>query len=156
MDDEKFRQVVLQQLQTLTQGQVRLDLRFGEVESRLGNVEKGQGRLEARLDSVEKGQTRLGVRLDGVESCLGVVEKGQSELGLRLDGVDSRLGAIEKGQLRLEARIEGQVMDKISALFDDREVQNDRFERMESKIDAVFADTRYLVTRIARLGEVTR
>lgn len=135
VDDEKFRQVVLQQLQTLTQGQVRLDLRFGEVESRLGNVEKGQGRLEARLDSVEKGQTRLGVRLDGVESCLGVVEKGQ---------------------LRLEARIEGQVMDKISALFDDREVQNDRFERMESKIDAVFADTRYLVTRIARLGEVTR
>ncbi|NPV54900.1 MAG: hypothetical protein HPY71_15530 [Firmicutes bacterium] len=58
---------------------------------------------------------------------------------------------VEKGQLRLEARLETEVIDKVRALFDDREVQNDRLDRIESKLDDISTDTRYLVARVAKL-----
>ncbi|HHW40034.1 MAG TPA: hypothetical protein GXX19_02595, partial [Syntrophomonadaceae bacterium] len=63
------------------------------------------------------GQAELASRLQNVE-------KGQAELA-------SRLQNVEKGQQRIEARLESEVIEKIRALFDARQVQLDYFESLK-------------------------
>lgn len=93
MESEKFQELVLQQLQALTEGQTR---------------------LENRLDS------------------------------------------LEKKQLKIESRLENEAIDKLKALFDTRMVQNDRFDRLEDKLDDISIDTRYLVARIVQLEKLVK
>jgi len=77
--------------------------------------------------------------------------------------LEARLKGVEDGQLKLEARIENEVIEKIQALFDDREVQNDRFENLEKRmehlenqVEGIAIDTRYLVTRLIRLEKAVK
>ena len=44
---------------------------------------------------------------------------------------------IKTSQLKLETCIENEVIDKIRVLFDAREVQNDRFDRIDNKLDDI-------------------
>ncbi|KJR98028.1 MAG: hypothetical protein VR68_12125 [Peptococcaceae bacterium BRH_c4a] len=157
MDTIKFQELVLQQLQSLA---VKID----SVDNRLEFVEKGQAGIETRLESFQK---EVETRFESMDSRLESVEKGQSgietrlesfqkEVETRFESMDSRLASVEKGQLRLESRMESEVIDKIKALFDDREVRNDRLERIESKLDVVASDTGYLMTRVTRLEALAK
>lgn len=84
------------------------------------------------------------------------MEEGQSRLASVVDKLEVRLGTVEKGQLKLETKLENEVADKIRALFDDREVQNDKLARMEDKLERVANDTAYLVSEAARLKRAAK
>ncbi len=114
MENERFQELVLKQLQVLTEGQSRLELRLDSVDSRLGQVES------------------------------------------RLDSVDSRPENVEKGQLKIETRLENEVIEKIRALFDDREVQNAKLEQIIAREDNISADINYLVSRVVRLEKMAK
>ena len=109
MENEKFQELVLQQLYTVTEGQKQL------VE-RIELIEKGQARLENRLDSLEN-------RLDTIENRLDVLENGQTRIELRLeneiipkitalfDGYQLRGDQIENLKLYLDGRLEAIALD---------------------------------------------
>jgi phage gp16-like protein len=118
VDNGKFQELVLKQLELLTEGQQRLD------------------------DKLEQGQQRLDLKVDGLE-------QGQKRLELKMD--------------KLELRVENEVIDKIRALFDDREMQNKRIEfhdrRLDSideKLDRISNDTAYLVSEVISLKRLVK
>ncbi|HAG08960.1 MAG TPA: hypothetical protein DCK87_05285 [Desulfotomaculum sp.] len=102
MENEKFQELVLQQLYTLTEGQKQL-------------VE--------RIELIEKGQARLENRLDSLENRLDVLENGQTRIELRLeneiipkitalfDGYQLRGDQIENLKLYLDGRLEAIALD---------------------------------------------
>jgi len=102
LENEKFQELVLQQLYTLTEGQKQL-------------VE--------RIELIEKGQARLENRLDSLENRLDVLENGQTRIELRLeneiipkitalfDGYQLRGDQIENLKLYLDGRLEAIALD---------------------------------------------
>jgi hypothetical protein len=118
VDNGKFQELVLKQLELLTEGQQRLD----------DKPEQGQQRLDLKVDGLEQGQKRLEFKMD-----------------------------------KLELRVENEVIDKIRALFDDREMQNKRIEfhdrRLDSideKLDRISNDTAYLVSEVISLKRLVK
>ncbi|MDI6710132.1 MAG: hypothetical protein QME76_05510, partial [Bacillota bacterium] len=81
-------------------------------------LQEGQARLE-------KGQDAQGQELKALRADMGVLHQGQDNLGRRLD--------------RLEIHIENKVIDKIKALFDDREVVMEALARIEKKLEVLDA-----------------
>jgi len=81
MENERFQELVLEQLQRLSldlsEFKKDVHLRFDKVEQRLDKVEQRLDKVEQRLDKVEQ-------RLDKVEQRLDKVEQ-------RLDNVENRL-----------------------------------------------------------------
>lgn len=63
---------------------------------------------------------------------------------------------LKKDVIRIETRMENEVIDKIRALFDDRDLQNARLNRIENKVESIGIDTGYLVARVARLEKAAK
>lgn len=137
MENDKFQELVLQQLQTLAEGQNRLEVtqqKQGQTIQFLVDgqkqLEEGQKRLEASVDRLETTQQKQG-------QVIHSLAEGYNRLEAKVD--------------KLELLMENEVLDKIRALFDDREIQNDRFDRIEKKLDSLSTDVSYLVSNIAKL-----
>lgn len=64
MTNERFQELVLQQLKGLADRMESIDEGQARLDSRMETVEKGQARLEKRLEGVEKGQLRLETRVE--------------------------------------------------------------------------------------------
>lgn len=69
------------------------------------------------------------------------IKQGQRELTIKVDGLDAQIS-------KLETKIENEVIDKIKALYDAREVQSDVNERIistlgriETKMDVLQMET---------------
>ncbi len=75
---------------------------------------------------------------------------------LELVSLNQRVGNLEANQQKLEMKIENEVIDKIRALFDDREMQNHRFDRIEVKLENIIVDVSYLVTKVSRLEKAAK
>lgn len=73
-----------------------------------------------------------------------------------LGSLNQRVGSLEAGQQKLAMKIENEVIDKIRALFDDREMQNHRLDRIDVKLENIIVDLSYLVTKVSRLEKVAK
>ncbi|HBV97733.1 MAG: hypothetical protein JL50_03175 [Peptococcaceae bacterium BICA1-7] len=105
-----------------------------------------------------------------MEKVLNQILETQSQIlktlqqqGEQLQTLNNRVGGLEKGQTRLgskvdkiEIRMENEVIDRIRALFDNREVQNDRLERIENKLDDMATDVSYVAAKIAVSGKLAK
>ena len=61
-----------------------------------------------------------------------------------------QLETLQRGQIKLETRMENEVIDKIRVLFDVREVQNDRFDRIDNKLDDLDDKIEYALLKLMR------
>ena len=68
----------------------------------------------------------------------------------RLEQHSKQLETLQKGQLKLETRMENEVIDKIRVLFDVREFQNDRFDRIDNKLDDLDDKIEYALLKLMR------
>ncbi|MBS3976473.1 MAG: hypothetical protein KGZ75_07070 [Syntrophomonadaceae bacterium] len=91
MDNEKFQELVLQQLTSLTEGQARLL-------ERQSTLEEGQARLLERQSSLEEGQARL---LEKQSS----LEEGQARLFEKQSSLEEGQARLSEGQVRIEKRL---------------------------------------------------
>ncbi|MBM7855054.1 chromosome segregation ATPase [Desulfohalotomaculum tongense] len=163
MDNNKFQELVLQQLQALIEGQketrndlTKLETRIEAVETSIKSVETRIEAVETRIEAVETGMRSMETRIEAVEAGMKSVETRIEAVETGMKSMETRIEAVEKNQLRLESRIENQVIEKIRGLYDDREIQNVRFERIESKLDNVEINTGYLVAKVARLETLAK
>ncbi|GAB6275251.1 MAG: hypothetical protein STSR0004_21160 [Peptococcaceae bacterium] len=126
MEKDKFQELVLQQLSTVTEGQKQL-------------VEH-QKQLTENIELIEKGQARLEYRLDSLES--------------RFDSLENRFNVLENGQTRIELRLENEIIPKITALFDGYQLRGDQIENLklylDGRLEAIALDINYLISRVVR------
>ena len=127
MDNEKFQELVLEQLKSLT-------TQVTSIDNRLGNVEQGQKSLEQGQKSLEQSQKSLATRIDNLEQDQQLIIKTLQKHSVQLED-------LQKAQTRLETRMENEVIEKIHGLYEDRKVQHEvnsrvlaALERIESKI----------------------
>lgn len=135
MDSEKFQELMLEQFNKIFERLDILENGLSRTESKVDMLDKGLSRTESKVDVLDKGLSRT-------ESKVDVLEKGLSRTELKID--------------KLEIRVENEVIDKIRALFDDREIQNARLDSIEAKQDSVSADINYLVSRVVRLEKIAK
>ncbi|TDA70527.1 MAG: hypothetical protein D9V47_00830 [Clostridia bacterium] len=135
MEGEKFQELVLEQLKVLAEGQEELASKVASMDGRLGNVERGTIELQHGQQAMRQDITEL--------------QRGQQ--AMQQDIIE-----LQRGQRRIETRMENEIIEKIGALFDDREVQNDRLDRIESKLEDISADVRYLVTKVALVEKMVK
>lgn len=76
------------------------------------------------------------------DKVLNLIEKMYIEFSGRFDNVDNRFDKLEKGQeylenrmTKLEINIENNISKKIDALFEFREITNEKLTRNEERID---------------------
>jgi predicted nuclease with TOPRIM domain len=63
MENEKFQELVLQQLKILTDGQHRLESRLTSVEDRIISLEKGQQEIKSELKYIWEDIKKIDARL---------------------------------------------------------------------------------------------
>jgi len=174
---EDVFKLILSRLESLDNGQRVLQdgmkaLQDGQKELFGGQKELfgGQKALSERQTSLEEGQQALVVgqkaiweKLTEHDGVLGTLleraSNAETHLGnieVHLGNVENRLETVENNQARLEMRMENEVIDKVRALFDDREVQNIRFDKLENQLEALSIDLSFLVTRVIRLEQVAK
>ncbi len=109
MDNEKFQELVLKQLQILTEGQKSF-------ENRQESFEKRQESFENRQESFEK-------RQESFEKTLESLEDGQKNIAEDLNILKNRF-----------TMFENDIMPKINALFDGWKQHNDQLNRIEEQV----------------------
>lgn len=91
-----------------------------------------------------------------VKQRVGNFEHGQQELKKEMGSLSNRVGNLEAGQQRIESRLENEVIDKIRALFDAREVQNDVNAKILDKLEDIEINTNYLVAKVSQLKKIAK
>lgn len=126
MENDKFQELVLQQLSIVTEGQKQLVEHQKQITENIELIEKGQARLENRLDSLEN----------------------------RLDSLENRFNVLENVQTRIELRLENEIIPKITALFDGYQLRGNQIENLklylDSRLEAIALDINYLIGRVVR------
>ncbi|NLT94074.1 MAG: hypothetical protein GXW85_00800 [Clostridia bacterium] len=79
------------------------------------------------------------------------IEQKVANIETEQQAMKADISELKDGQLRLESRMETEVIDKVRALFDAREVQHDinqriisTLERIEAKIDVLQMETAHI------------
>jgi chromosome segregation ATPase len=89
--------------------------------------------------------------LSRTESKVNALENGLARTESKVDALENGLARTESKIDKLEIRMENEVIEKIRALFDDRDVQNAMLNSLKEKQDSILADINYLVNRVVRL-----
>lgn len=100
MTNEEFQSLVLQQLQSLTEGQKDIQNNLAEMESRMGSLEKGQLRLETRMENEVIDKIR-GLS-DGFELRGDQIENLKKHINERFDSIEVDTGYLVSRVARLE------------------------------------------------------
>ncbi|MDZ4041995.1 MAG: hypothetical protein U1D96_00650 [Eubacteriales bacterium] len=167
---EDVFKLILSRLESLDNGQRVLQDGMKALQDGQKELFGGQKALSERQTSLEEGQQALVVgqkaiweKLTEHDGVLGTLleraSNAETHLGnieVHLGNVENRLETVENNQARLEMRMENEVIDKVRALFDDREVQNIRFDKLENQLEALSIDLSFLVTRVIRLEQVAK
>ncbi|MBO8136765.1 MAG: hypothetical protein H0Z40_01300 [Desulfotomaculum sp.] len=75
---------------------------------------------------------------------------GQQEISSEVNNLKSDVDELKRGQQRIETRIENELVDKVRALFDDREVQNDKLDQISDKLTDIDDSITYVLAKVAR------
>jgi len=84
------------------------------------------------------------------------LKQGQAKLEANQQKLEANQQKFEANLLKIETKIENQVIEKLRGLYDDRDMQNDRLDRIERRLDKIEADTSYLVVRVAKLESIAK
>ncbi|AEG59571.1 hypothetical protein [Desulforamulus ruminis] len=113
-----------------------------DVKSEMVNVKNEMTVVKSEMADMRSEMTGMKTEMTNVKSELG--------------SLNQRVGSLEAGQQKLAMKIENEVIDKIRALFDDREMQNHRLDRIDVKLENIIVDLSYLVTKVSRLEKVAK
>ena len=143
------------------------------LEQHSGILEKHSVMLEQHSGILEKHTEILEQHSGILEKHTGILQQHSEILAKHTDQLDW----LGKGQQRLETKVENEVADKIRALFDDREIKNERFDHLEkrfdflehrfdrlegrfdlviNKLEDITTDVRYLVNRVDKLEKLAK
>lgn len=130
MDNEKFQDLVLEQLQIIN-GELKT------LNNRVGNLEEGQTRLEDRTNRLESNVTKLNNRFDNLQQSQQLLQHDIKKLQQGQQLLQQDVEKIRLSQVRMEF----EHGEKLSALFDSYNLLSEtlddhtiRLQRIEDKI----------------------
>ena len=133
-----------ERLAAVEAGQTELKQGQANLEAVQQELRQGQANLEAVQQELRQGQANLEAGQQGLRQGQANLEAGQQELR-------QGQGRLENKINKLEIRVENEVIVKVNALFDAREVQNDinqqilnTLQRVETKIDVLQMETAHI------------
>ncbi|MDO7787635.1 hypothetical protein [Desulforamulus aquiferis] len=91
-----------------------------------------------------------------MEQILKQILENQNQILKTLQHQGKKLDSLEKSQLRFETSIENEIIDKIRALFDAREITNEQLTKVIEKLDRIEVDTSYLANRVSTLEKLAK
>ncbi|MEW6173066.1 MAG: hypothetical protein AB1510_08385 [Bacillota bacterium] len=103
-------------------------------------MEKVLEQILEELKSLREGQEAQGQRLERLEKGQEALQKGQDELRQGQQDLQNQV-------TKMEVRIENEVIDKIRALFDARQVHLDYFESLRDAMTRVEDNIGFLMRR---------
>lgn len=133
------------------------------MKTELGSLNQRVEKIDQSVEKLDHKVENLDQRVEGLDHKVENLDQRVEKLDQHVGNLDQRVGNLEEGQAvfvanvhKLELKIENEVIEKIRALFDDREVQNHRLECIEVKLDGIIVDLSYLVTNVARLERIAK
>jgi len=135
MTNEEFQAAVLQQLKALASEQKSMA-------SDITNLASEQKSMGSHINNLASEQKSMASDITNLAS-------EQKSMG-------SEVKEIRKGLVRLENRVENEVIEKIRALFDARADHEDKFKRIDKRLDSIENDTAYLVARVASIERLAK
>ena len=112
---------------------------FGEVNSRLSNLEKGQEELRASVSNLEAGQEKLEISVSNLEA-------GQEKLEISVSN-------LEKGQEELEKKIEDEIESLALMTKHGFDEMSGNFREVNEEIDQVKNHVIGIERRVTKLEE---
>lgn len=95
-----------------------------------------------------------------MEKVLSQILEELKNLNNRMDSLDNRMDNFEIRLDKMELRIETEIIEKINVLSDGFELRGDQIEALkkhfDQRIDGIEIDTRYLVSKVARLEKMAK
>ena len=113
----------------------------------LKSLREGQEAQGQRLERVEKNQEAQGRRLERLEKGQEALQKGQEALQKGQDELRQGQQDLQNQVTKLEVRMENEVIEKIRALFDARQVHLDYFESLRDALTRVEENIDHLIRR---------
>ncbi len=144
MTDKEFQELVVNQLQILTEGQQALN-------DKVNNLDANQVRMENELtdkvDKLDNKVDKLDDKVNELDDKVNKLDDKVNKLDNKVDKLDAKVDKLDANQIRME----NELTEKIRGLYDFREVQNDvneriisTLERLEAKIDVLQLETAHL------------
>ncbi len=146
---EKALNQILDKLKTINQ-------HVGNIENDVSGLKSDFSDLSSDVSDLKSDVSDLKSDVSGLKSDVSHLKSDVSDLKSDVSHLKSDVSDLKKDHLRLETRMENEVIDKLRALFDNREVQNDRFDRIECKLDDIATDTGYLATKVLQLRQLVK
>ncbi|NLN88002.1 MAG: hypothetical protein GX133_10475 [Syntrophomonadaceae bacterium] len=118
--------------------------------NRIGSIEDNVETMNSRMGNMEDNMGTMNNRMGNIEDTVVVLEKGQDILARQVSKLTEDVQEIRQSQVRME----NELTEKVSALFDAREVQNDVNERIVTALDRIEAKVDVLQLETAHLRRV--
>ncbi|MCL6478653.1 MAG: hypothetical protein K6T65_09575 [Peptococcaceae bacterium] len=123
---------------------------------RVGHIESDVSGLKTDVSGLKTDVSGLKTDVSGLKTDVNDLKSGQARLEANQAKLEDGLSRLEANQDRLELRIENEVIDKIRALFDTRQVHEDKINLLIEGQEDMKTDLRYLVYRVVNLEKVAR
>ncbi|MHB1417980.1 MAG: hypothetical protein ACYCX4_00090 [Bacillota bacterium] len=105
MENEKFQELVIKQLQSLVEGQQTLEAGQKTLVGRMDTLEAGQKPLVGRMDTLEAGQKLLAGRMDTLVAGQKDIQKAQTRMQRDITVIKNEVGEIWKDIKNLDERL---------------------------------------------------
>ena len=130
---------------------INLSKDMSSMKTKISSMEERISSMEERISSMEERISGMEERISGMEERISGMEENISSLNSRFDVLNQKVDALDKKFTIITDNLQKQIIElrqhmvvlennlyeKISALFDAREVSLDNFERQDKSIKSI-------------------
>ncbi|MEW6698149.1 MAG: hypothetical protein ACOY35_13750 [Bacillota bacterium] len=137
MENEKFQELVLRKLEENEQFQKNTLNQFELINKKFEENEQFQKSALKQFELINKRFEENEQFQNSVLKQMQALTQGQARL--------------ETDLKKLELKMENEVIERLRGLYDDREVRNEKLDKIEQRLTDIEVDTNYLVLKVKRL-----
>lgn len=112
--------------------------------------------LNKRVGNLEQGQQEMKTDVAELKTDVAELKTDVTELKIDVAELKTDVTELKTGQQQLETRIENELINKVRALFDAREIQNNINKQILDKLENVDININYLVAKVIHLEKIAK
>ncbi len=151
MDNEKFQELVIQQLGALASDVAGLKQDIAGVKGEIAGLQKDMSSVKEDVSGLKKDMVSVKEDVSGLKKDMVSVKEDVSGLKKDMVGIKEDVQGLKNAVTKIEVRIENEVIEKIRALYDARSLQEDinmriidTLDRIEAKLDVLQMETAHI------------
>jgi len=159
LNNHQFQELVLEQLADLANSQKELVEKQDIFTAELRKMNEGQdtlaveqGKMNERQDVFASDQKKMTERQDTFAAEQRKMTENIAALTKSHNNLAENVHELRRDLRKLDIKVEGQVVEKIRALFDDREVIHEKLDKLQMDVNNLNTKTSYTDTRVIELA----